>query len=190
MIIAHDMGTSVATELLARDIEGRGRVDLAGALMFNGSIVLERASLTLAQRLLRSPLGPLAARLSTERYFRRQFGRLFSADHPLDDQESADQWCLIQARGGKRIGHRLIHYLDERERFAARWHGAIREWGGPLAFAWGMRDPVATTAVLDALRELRPRAPVSELHELGHYPQIEAPERVAEALLSAIEASL
>ena len=53
-IVAHDMGTSVATELMARDLEGRLDIELAGALLFNGSIVLERASLTPAQRLLRA----------------------------------------------------------------------------------------------------------------------------------------
>ena len=43
-IVAHDMGTSVATELLARDLEGRLGFDLRGALLFNGSIVLDRAT--------------------------------------------------------------------------------------------------------------------------------------------------
>jgi pimeloyl-ACP methyl ester carboxylesterase len=42
-----------------------------------------------------------------------------------------------------------------------------------------MLDPVATPAVLSGLRELRPSAPVTELPELGHYPQIERPEAIA-----------
>jgi pimeloyl-ACP methyl ester carboxylesterase len=33
--------------------------------------------------------------------------------------------------------------------------------------------------VLAAVRELRPGAPVTEFAELGHYPQLEAPEAVA-----------
>ncbi len=73
-VVAHDMGTSVATELMARDVEGTLEIDIAGALLFNGSIVLERESLTRSQRLLRGPLGPLAARLANERVFRREFG--------------------------------------------------------------------------------------------------------------------
>ena len=84
-LVAHDMGTSVATELLARDVEGKSRIAISGALLFNGSIVLDKASLTASQRLLRSPLGGLAARLSNERVFRQQFGSLFSGAHPLSD---------------------------------------------------------------------------------------------------------
>jgi pimeloyl-ACP methyl ester carboxylesterase len=69
--------------------------------------------------------------------------------------------------------------MDERELYAGRWHGAVRDWPGDLGLAWGMRDPVATPAVLEALRELRPSAPVTELPDLGHYPQLEDPEAIA-----------
>jgi pimeloyl-ACP methyl ester carboxylesterase len=186
-IVAHDMGTSVATELMARDLEQRGGIRLTGALLFNGSIVLERASLTAAQRLLRSRLGGLGARLSNERVFRHQFGALFSTGHPLDPQEAADQWSLICHNGGRTLGHRLIHYLDERQLYAGRWHGAVSDWPGPLSFAWGLQDPVATTAVLDALVGLRPAAPVERLPELGHYPQLEDPAAIAAALRYALE---
>jgi len=41
-----------------------------------------------------------------------------------------------------------------------------------------MRDPVATPHVLAGLRELRPAAPVTELADLGHYPQIEQPAAI------------
>ena len=132
LIVAHDMGTSVANELMARDLEGKLEMEIAGIVLFNGSMVLEAASPTPAQRALRSPLGPLVARLSSE-----------------------------------------------------RWHGAIREWPGELSLAWGLRDPVATTAVLAALRELRPQVPVSELPELAHYPQLEDPRQIASALRGA-----
>ncbi|MQA76214.1 MAG: alpha/beta fold hydrolase [Solirubrobacterales bacterium] len=184
-VVAHDMGTSVATELLARDLDGRLGIEIAGALLFNGSIVLERASLTVAQRLLRGRFGALFAALASERVFRHQFAALFSAAHPLRAEEAEDQWSLIRHAGGRALGHRLIHYLDEREAYAERWHGAVRDWHGPLSLAWGLRDPVATPAVLAALRELRPSAPVVELPELGHYPQIEDPARLAEVVRRA-----
>ena len=150
VVAAHDMGTSVATEILARDIEGRLGHELAGALLFNGSIVLAAASLTISQKLLRSRLGPLFARLSNERAFRAQFARLFSDAHPLEAEEAADQWALLERAGGARILDRLTYYLGERVEFADRWHGAIRDWPGAFELAWGMRDPVATPAVLEA----------------------------------------
>jgi pimeloyl-ACP methyl ester carboxylesterase len=183
-VVAHDMGTSVANELMARDLEGRLEMEVAGIVLFNGSMVLEAASPTPAQKALRSRLGPLVAKLSSERVFRHQFGSVFSAAHPLVEVEAEDQWSLICHNGGRSLGHRLISYMDQREAHAERWHGAIREWPGALSLAWGLQDPVATTAVLAALRELRPEVPVSELPELAHYPQIEDPQRLTRALAS------
>ena len=49
-------------------------------------------------------------------------------------------------------GNFLTAYLDERVRFAQRWHGAVRDWDKPLSFLWATGDPVATTEVLAGLR--------------------------------------
>ncbi len=187
-LVAHDMGTSVATELLARVIEGEPEMPIAGVLLLNGSMVQGAASPTLGQRLLRSPVGPVFSRLSSERFFRHQFGQIFSPDHPLTDEEAEDQWALICAGGGRTLNHKTIRYMEERSRHAERWHGALRDWPGALQIAWGMLDPVATERVLNAVIELRPEAPVTRFEDLGHYPQIEDPGRVAEVLGRALAA--
>jgi len=186
VLVAHDMGTSVATELLARDLVGDAGMEIAGALLFNGSILLDRASPTPGQKLLRTRVGPLFARLSTERTFRLQFSRVFSAAHPLSRQDAADHWSLISHADGHRVMHRTIHYMRERELRTGRWHGAVRDWPGTLHLAWGLEDPVATTAVLDGLRELRPGVPVTELPGLGHYPQLEDPALLAQVVEACV----
>jgi pimeloyl-ACP methyl ester carboxylesterase len=188
-VVGHDMGTSVATELMARDLRGELDMEMTGALLFNGSMLLHLAKPTVGQRLLRGPLGPLFARLTSERTFRAQLARVFSPEHPLGAAEAADQWSLITHDGGQRIAHRTIHYMDERERFTDRWHGAIRDWPKPLTLAWGMRDPVARPEVLDGLRALRPGVETIELPDAGHYPQIERPDLIAAALDTALEAA-
>ena len=179
VLVAHDMGTSVATELLARDLEGRLPFRLPSVLLLNGSMVIERASLTRSQKALRSRFGPLVAKLSNQRSFRADFARIFSPGHPLTRSEADDQWSLLAHDGGNRILHRLTYYLHERVTYAERWHGALRDWPGRLELAWAMRDPVCTAAVLDAILELRPHAPVTRFADLGHYPQLEAPEAIA-----------
>jgi pimeloyl-ACP methyl ester carboxylesterase len=186
-VVAHDMGTSVATELFAREIEGECGIEMLGALLFDGSVIIERASLTPGQKLLRSRLGPLFARISSGALFRQQLGSVFAKEHPLDRAEAADHWALMKHNGGNRIADSLIGYTFERARHAARWHGAVRDWPKPLAFTWGLKDPVATTHVLDGLRELRPTAPLFELPDLAHYPQIEDPAAFQAALSSALQ---
>jgi pimeloyl-ACP methyl ester carboxylesterase len=186
VLIAHDMGTSVTTELLARDLEGRLPFDLQRAVLSNGSVILHRASLRPAQKLLRSPLGPVLARVSNRSTFIREFGQLFTANHPLSAEEADAQWALLSHNQGNRITHLLISYLDERVRYAQRWHGAVRDWPRPLSFLWALDDIVATTKVLDGLRELRPAADVVELPGVGHYPQVEVPEEFTHAALALL----
>jgi pimeloyl-ACP methyl ester carboxylesterase len=185
-VVGHDMGTSVATELMARDLRGELGFSMTGALLFNGSMLLHLAKPTPGQKLLRSRLGPLFARLTNEHSFRAQFSRIFSPGHPLSAEEAADQWSLLTHDGGQRIAHLTINYMAERERFTERWHGAIRDWPSPLTLVWGMLDPVARTAVLDGLRELRPGVETIELPDAAHYPQIEQPELISVALNSAL----
>jgi pimeloyl-ACP methyl ester carboxylesterase len=181
-LVAHDMGTSVATELLARDLERKLSFPLRSVLLFNGSMVIEKASLTISQKLLRSRIGPLVARLSNSHAFRAQFSRIFSDAHPLSDEEAADQWALLAHNGGNRIIDRLTYYLHERTTYAERWHGALRDWSGNLSLAWAGQDPVCTEAVLEAVLALRPDAPLTRWPELGHYPQIEDPAAVADVV--------
>jgi pimeloyl-ACP methyl ester carboxylesterase len=180
------MGSSVATELLARDLEGRLGFAPGSVLLCNGSIVPEHATLTVSQRLLRSRFGSVAARLSNETAFRLQMSRIFSAAHPLTSEEASDQWSLLCEGGGHRLLDRLSAYQRERVRYADRWHGALRQWSGHLEILWGLRDPVSTKVVLDAVLALRPDAGVTELPEVGHYPQIEDPDAVAGTILRLV----
>lgn len=188
-IVAHDMGTSVATELMARDRTDDLPFDLRRVVLANAGIIIARASLRPVQRALLSPAGGLVSRLANRPMFTREFARLFSDDHPLDAREAAAQWALITHGDGHRIAHLLCSYVRERATHAERWHGAIRHWDNPVGLLWGLRDPVATPHVLDGLRELRPAADVVELPELGHYPQLEDPDAFTTAMLSLLERS-
>ena len=62
------------------------------------------------------------------------------------------------------------------------WHGAVRDWPGPLSLAWGLLDPVAVPAILEGLVDLRPAVDPTTFPDLGHYPQVEDPDRFADAL--------
>ena len=188
-ICAHDLGTSVATELMARDLAGELRFELTGMFLFNGSILVERSNPTLAQKLLRGPLGPLAARFSNETFFRRQFASVFGSSHPMSDADATDYWSLMTHNDGNRLGHKLVSYMDERVIYADRWHGALSGWQGDIHLAWGMQDPVAVPDILDGLLEMRPELPVQRMPELGHYPQVEDPERFARVVGDALPAT-
>lgn len=162
-------------------------------MIFNGAILVEKANPTLAQKLLRGPFGPLAARFANEAFFRRQFASIFSEAHPVSDRDVADNWALMCFNDGNRLGHKLVSYMEERAIYADRWHGAIQRWPGDLKLAWGLQDPVAVPEVLDGLLDLRPDLTALRFEDLGHYPQVEDPARfvgVLEGFMSESPTSL
>jgi pimeloyl-ACP methyl ester carboxylesterase len=179
VIVAHDMGTSVATELMARHQAATMGARLRAVMLFNGSVVVERASLTRGQKLLRSPVGGLYARLANRRLFTRALAELYSPGHPMSAEEQEAAWALMSRDGGTRRLHLLINYVSERITHKERWHGAIGAFDGPFELAWGTLDPVATTDVLEAIQALRPAAPVTRLDDLSHFLLVEDPERMA-----------
>lgn len=179
LLIAHDMGDSVATELMARDIDGSLTFALNGVLITNGSVIIEKANLTIVQKLLLSRLGSIAARLISEKAFKKQLAAVFSPAHPFTNDEGADQWSLLAHKGGNMIINRLSSFNRERAELALRWEGAIRDWAGRLDIGWGDQDRVSGPPVLEAIIGLRPSTEVTRWPDLGHYPHIEDPATVA-----------
>lgn len=66
----------------------------------------------------------------------------------------------------------------------AEWRrgGALTRLDVPALVAWGMKDPVARSAIADALAGEIPGAKRVSWEDLGHYPQVEDPARVAEVV--------
>ncbi len=177
---AHDMGTSVLTELLARRERGLLPLSIESVALMNGSVFIEMSHLTVGQRLLRTPLGPAFAALNNKRTFQAQMRRVF-ARKPTS-AELDGMWALLAREDGARRLPQLIRYVDERWRFARRWNGALERLDVPALVAWGKRDPVAVFAIGERLAKTIPGAELVAFEELGHYPQVEDPARVAGAV--------
>jgi pimeloyl-ACP methyl ester carboxylesterase len=191
-VLAHDYGDTVAQELLARHGERRaagaaGPV-IASVCFLNGGLFPEVHRARAAQKLLHSPLGPLLGRLMSERGFRRSFAPIFGPHTQPSDEELAVAWALVAHNDGPRVAHRLIRYIAERREFRERWVGALQGTDVPLRFINGPADPVSGAHMAARYRELVPKADVVLLDGIGHYPQLEAPERVLAAYLEFIAA--
>jgi pimeloyl-ACP methyl ester carboxylesterase len=180
-VLAHDYGDSVAQELLARQLERPGGLRLASVCLLNGGLFPECHRARPAQKLLRSPLGPLLARLTTEGRFAAGFAEVFGPRTRPNPAELHTVWELNRHNDGLRVMPRLIRYLDERRAQRDRWVGALQRSPVPLRFVNGPEDPVSGRHMAERYRELIPNPDVVLLEGIGHYPQLEAPERVLAA---------
>jgi pimeloyl-ACP methyl ester carboxylesterase len=171
-LLAHDLGDTVAQELLART-----PLRFRSVCLLNGGIFPELHRPRPIQRLLASPLGPLISRLMDRKRFERSFRQVFGVQPTAEEMDGF--WECV--RDGTPIYHRLIGYMRERRRNRDRWVAALLDERVPLAFVDGLVDPVSGAHVARRLRELRPSARITELPGIGHYPQTEAPAAVLEA---------
>ena len=84
---------------------------------------------------------------------------------------------------GRRAMPRLLRYIDERRRYRERWVGALIHTKVPLRLINGPVDPVSGEHMAQRYAELVPAPDIVSIPGIGHYPQVEAPDRFVELLL-------
>jgi pimeloyl-ACP methyl ester carboxylesterase len=174
--LVHDYGVTVGQELLARD------APIDSIAFLNGGLFPETHRARPIQRILASPIGPLVARLTNERAFAKSLGAVF-AKKPTRDEMHAF-WLLASKNDGMRALAGLIRYMPERRENRERWVGALVRATLPLLVINGSLDPVSGEHMVVRLLELRPNTRVVRLADVGHYPQVEAPDAVLAAYLA------
>ncbi len=186
-VFSHDYGTSVATELLARWNRGFRPVRLESMTLCNGSVHIELAKLRVIQKLLRNhTVGPMVARLSSQRVFNRNMRRLWHDPSVLAQEDLDLMWQLLIRDDGKEVLPRITQYLRDRVLFWHRWVGALRQSRLPLGFLWGAEDPIVGADVARVHHREAPGSRLTLLEGVGHYPMLEAPDRWTEALLELL----
>jgi pimeloyl-ACP methyl ester carboxylesterase len=180
-ILAHDIGDSVALELLTRP-----RVNVSKLMLLNGSawsIPFTDWSLLIPQRLTLNPrIGPLFGylRLFNKPTLKRFFDRIFFTTLTTDEIDSF--WSVISYNDGARNYHLLMQYMKERWKYQEVWLDALKSHPAKLGALWGMDDPVATPGVLDVIARYRPDIISTRLKNTGHYPHWERPAESARAI--------
>jgi pimeloyl-ACP methyl ester carboxylesterase len=183
-LLAHDMGNSVACELLYRREQGAYPFNLRSLSLLNGGLYMDLHQPLLTQRLLRTPIiGALTARWSSWRVFRWQYPQVYARSEQFGEDHYRLQWALMQHNRGRFTLHKVAGYMKERQLMGDRWTGPLHRFDLPFKVIWGRRDPIAVYAIAEKLCAANPQAKLYTLDDQGHYPQLEAPDLVAECLL-------
>jgi len=183
-ILAHDYGTSIATEILARTKEGYKAIDFLSVTLSNGSVHIELAQLRTIQKLLKNQMvGPLIASLSTKSLFVHNMRNLWYDKQKINESELDVLWELLILNDGRKVLPQITRYIDERYKNWDRWIGAWSSTRIPTHILWAKNDPVAVPAIAHALFNDNPNAQITWLNNLGHYPMLEDPDRWAKGVL-------
>ncbi len=185
-ILAHDLGDTVAQELLARQTEGSSPMKWLSCTLMNGGIFPETHHPLLIQKLLISPIGFLVANLVSKKSLTRSFNDIFSKEHPPSQEFLDETWRLMAENDGRLMIPRLIQYMAERREKRERWVSPLENNIVPLKLIDGAQDPISGAHMAERYREVVPNADITLIEDAGHYPHVETPEKVLDSFLAFI----
>ena len=180
-LLGHDMGDSVATELVAREVEknlpewfSNGFISYT---LTNGSMVLELAGIRTIQKLLLTPFGRIISKLVSSRVFHHQI-KGAHGEAPLEDLEVSRLWEMNIHNEGRKVTPLTIKYLLDRKMYEVkRWLPALKNTKLPIHLCWGDKDKVARVEMAHYLKkEICPNAELSLMEGVGHFCQLGSPK--------------
>jgi pimeloyl-ACP methyl ester carboxylesterase len=185
-VVGHDMGLTVAVEMLCRQHAGTLGFALSGLVLCNGSHLVELANITPLQKDLMTDEGAAAFAAS---YDPERFAQMLSfvwarPERTAELDRRAITYWLSRGDGLAVLGA-IAKYNLERERYADRWRPILAETSVPIRMLWGDKDPIAVLEIGRRLAELS-GGPLRILDGVGHFPQMEDPERWAAAVLESV----
>ncbi len=186
-LLSHDMGDSVATELIARHVNGLlpGWFD-AGFQSFtftNGSMILDLSKLRIIQKILLSPYGRHLKHIANFSIFNHQV-RSAHGNDKLSERDIRGLWEANKLQGGHKKNHLTIKYLTDRKQFEkTRWLPALKQVKLPIHICWGNDDAVAKIEMAHYLKaHICVDAQVTVMEGVGHFCQLGSPDVWVEAV--------
>ena len=193
ILVAHDMGQTVGLELMARQEEGKLPFRIKHAILLNGSTIVDLIQTTPGQDAsLNLPDKALTEDPPREEWYKdltNTYGAKMQSSKDKLQVTLDSQIAQIYANDGAKAMSNIVRYLLERKEFYDRWVGTFTGFhSAPMTVIWGLDDPVALVPMADRVKAWRPETDLYKLKGIGHWPSIEAPDYIAEAILHRLDA--
>lgn len=191
-ILAHDIGDTVAQEMLARfndrtmglstGLSHPSPLKILSLCFLNGGLFPEQHRASFTQKLLNNDFaGPIVSSLSSFSMFAGSFASVFGPNTQPTKSFLHDTYALLDISGGKLILPKLLKYMAERRANRDRWVGALTNSKCQIGLINGPADPISGRHAAQRYEELVPKPWVYMLEDhIGHYPHVEAPHSVLE----------
>ena len=183
-LLAHDYGTSIATEITARSNMNQVNITIDKLILCNGSMHIELAKLRTIQKLLKSKItGKWVAKLANQALFNRNIRNIYFDSKKVSQTELNEMWLQINYNNGRKVIHYLSNYINERYYFWHRWIGALTQTNIETKIVWTTHDPIAVKAIAEQLQKEIPNNKLFWLSNTGHFPMLENPKEWSELVL-------
>lgn len=173
-LLAHDYGTSVATEIIHRHNHNELEIKIEQVTLCNGSMHIELSQLRPIQKLLKNRLsGPIVARLASKATMTRNFRKIYSDASKVDADEMDAIWDMMLFNNGRRVLSKITRYIEQRYTHWDRWIGALKETDLSIHVLWAEEDPVAVVKMAHVIEAETQNSHKTILANLGHFPMLE-----------------
>lgn len=177
ILLAHDYGTSVATEIIARHNKKQIEMQIDKLILSNGSMHIEFSKLRTIQKLLKSKItGKFIASLTSYSIFRKNMRNTYFDKTKATDIELQEMWQQLENNNGRKVIHQLTNYINERYYFWHRWIGALKETQIPTKIIWAKNDPIAVPIIAELLHEEISNNKLYWIEDCGHFLMLEKPK--------------
>ena len=183
-LLAHDYGTSVATEIIARNNNHELTIEIEKLTLCNGSMHIELSQLRTIQKLLKNKwLGKYVAKLTTYAIFSKNLRNVYFDKTKVNNNELKDMWMQLEYNEGRKVIHKLSQYINERYTYWDRWIGALKETNLQTNIVWAKNDPVAVPAIARLIATEISNNKLFWIENTGHFPMLENPDEWLNCIL-------
>ena len=183
-LLAHDYGTSVATEIIARNNNNELTIEIENLTLCNGSMHIELSQLRTIQKLLKNKwLGKYVAKLTTYAIFSKNLRNVYFDKTKVSNNELKDMWMQLEYNEGRKVIHKLSQYINERYTYWNRWIGALKETNLQTNIVWAKNDPIAVPAIARLIATEISNNKLFWIENTGHFPMLENPDEWLNCIL-------
>lgn len=176
-ILSHDLGVSIAQELIAREDENKNTFKIQSSAFVNGSLFIDAYKPRFIQKILsNSPtiIGKTISKLLTKKMVNNSVKSVFGPFTKPSEDFLELQWEIINYNDGKEITYRIGRLVFEKYKFLNRWVKSMQETSIPMCYICGPFDPNSGEHMAKRYDELIPKPKIYIQNRfIGHWPHIE-----------------
>lgn len=184
-ILSHDLGVSIAQDLLTRDLLNENEFKINSAAFMNGGLFMDVYKPRFIQRLLSQspkPIGKVISKIISKNKVTKSVKEVFGPNTQPDNQLLDKLWEILNYNDGKAITYLIGRLVFDKVNHQQKWINAMITTKIPMCYICGPYDPNSGIKMANRYLEIVPNPNVKLLGEhIGHWPQLEDPEGVIKA---------
>ncbi len=187
-ILAHDLGVSIAQELLNNEKQYNLNFSIKSICFINGNLFPDVYKPRFIQKLLsQTPtyIGKFLSKNMSKKAIHKTIRSLYGKFSQPSNEYLDELWEILNYNNGKNISYVLGRLIFEKKKHQERWTKAMNDTNIPLSYICGSADPNSGLEMGITFHKRIPNGKLIWMDDaIGHWPMIESPGAFLDAYLN------